>query len=166
MFAFFRQSIISIFRKAKYFISKKNENQFTTMNLLPLSVGFFLGGGSVQGNTGECYCPRRVRILFLSTKLSAVIQPCMHQWIKVSEARQVTDTSKMDRSDSCPSEVHQWDQGRSHEEANVSRLQEPCKRWWACQAEEREKCHNTSRTVAVLWSSHQQHFLLFWILLS
>lgn len=72
----------------------------------------------------------------------------------------------MDRSDSCPSEVHQWDQGRSHEEANVSRLQEPCKRWWACQAEEREKCHNTSRTVAVLWSSHQQHFLLFWILLS
>lgn len=52
MFAFFRQSIISIFRKAKYFISKKNENQFTTMNLLPLSVGFFLGGVSPGEHRG------------------------------------------------------------------------------------------------------------------
>eukprot|EP00069_Balaena_mysticetus_P018220 bmy_10892T0 len=90
-----------------------------------------IGYQMIQRNTGERYCPRRATILFLSTKLSAIhpsVNPTIHPSTKVSEARQVTDTSEMGRWDSCPKEVYKWDPGRSQEEANVNRLKQLSKR--------------------------------------
>ena len=88
------------------------KTDFTTMHLFPSSV--FLGGGAVQRNTGGCYCPRRAMLLFLNTTMSAnhlSIKPTIHPITKVLEARQVTDTSKMDKSGSCPKAIYRWAQG-------------------------------------------------------